>query len=148
MVDSDILKKFRYPELLVKEYNNWVILCRFNHVTLGSLVLMCKDNVDEFHKISKESFDELPQIITEIEVKIKELFQNEKINYLMLMMVDAVVHFHIIPRYSSDRYFEGFVFKDFSWPKKTDIDLVNKIDEDLLFKITLKLNNYFNNKDE
>jgi len=146
MIDSNILKKFRYPELLVKEYNNWVILCRFNHMTLGSLVLFCKDDVNEFSKISKESFAELPQVITEIETKTKELFQNDKINYLMLMMVDPVVHFHVLPRYSSDREFEGFTFKDFSWPKKPDLDLMNKIDEDMLLKITLKLRNYFNNK--
>ena len=146
MIDSNILKKFRYPELLVKEYNNWVILCRFNHMTLGSLVLFCKDDVNEFSKISKESFAELPQVITEIETKTKELFQNGKINYLMLMMVDPVVHFHVLPRYSSDREFEGFTFKDFSWPKKPDLDLMNKIDEDMLLKITLKLRNYFNNK--
>ena len=146
MIDSNILKKFRYPELSVKEYNNWVILCRFNHMTLGSLVLFCKDDVNEFSKISKESFAELPQVITEIETKTKELFQNDKINYLMLMMVDPVVHFHILPRYSSDREFEGFTFKDFSWPKKPNLDLMNKIDEDMLLKITLKLRNYFNNK--
>ena len=145
MIDSNILKKFRYPELSVKEYNNWVILCRFNHMTLGSLVLFCKDDVNEFSKISKESFAELPQVITEIETKTKELFQNDKINYLMLMMVDPVVHFHILPRYSSDREFEGFTFKDFSWPKKPNLDLMNKIDEDMLLKITLKLRNYFNN---
>ncbi len=143
MINSDILKKFRYPELLVKEYNNWVILCRFNHVTLGSLVLFCKDDGSEFSKISKESFAELPQVISEIEQKTKELFQNDKINYLMLMMVDPVVHFHVLPRYSSDREFEGVVFKDFSWPKKPDTDLVNKIDEDMLRKITLKLKNHF-----
>jgi diadenosine tetraphosphate (Ap4A) HIT family hydrolase len=147
MINGNILKKFRYPELLVKEYNDWIILCRFDHVTLGSLVLMCKDDVKEFSKISKESFAELPQIISEIELKIKELFKNDKINYLMLMMTDPVVHFHIIPRYSSDREFEGFTFKDFNWPKKPDIDLLNKIDEDMLLKITLKLRNYFNNKD-
>ena len=146
MIDSNILKKFRYPELSVKEYNNWVILCRFNHMTLGSLVLFCKDDVNEFSKISKESFAELPQVIIEIETKTKELFQNDKINYLMLMMVDPVVHFHILPRYSSDREFEGFTFKDFSWPKKPNLDLMNKIDEDMLLKITLKLRNYFNNK--
>ena len=145
MIDSNILKKFRYTELSVKEYNNWVILCRFNHMTLGSLVLFCKDDVNEFSKISKESFAELPQVIIEIETKTKELFQNDKINYLMLMMVDPVVHFHILPRYSSDREFEGFTFKDFSWPKKPNLDLMNKIDEDMLLKITLKLRNYFNN---
>ena len=144
MLDNNILKKFRYPELLVKEYDNWVILCRYNHVTLGSLVLLCKDDVDAFSKISKESFAELPQVIAEIETKTKELFQNDKINYLMLMMADPVVHFHVLPRYASDREFEGFVFKDFSWPNPPDLNLINKIDEDMLLKITLKLRDCFN----
>ena len=60
----------------------------------------------------------------------------------MLMMVDPVVHFHILHRYSSDREFEGVIFKDFSWPNKPDIDLLNKIDEKMLAKITLTLKRF------
>lgn len=98
---SETLAKFEYPNTLVKEYGHWLLLRRFKQVTLGSLTPMCKYEVDAFSKISKKSFGELSKIIPEIESKTKQLFGNDKINYLMLMMVDHEVHFHIIPRYST-----------------------------------------------
>jgi diadenosine tetraphosphate (Ap4A) HIT family hydrolase len=40
----------------------------------------------------------------------------ERINYLMLMMVDPNVHFHVIPRYSKARHWKGLEFPDVGWP--------------------------------
>ncbi len=37
-------------------------------------------------------------------------------NYLMLMMVDKHVHYHIIPRYSETKTFLGREWKDSGWP--------------------------------
>jgi diadenosine tetraphosphate (Ap4A) HIT family hydrolase len=34
----------------------------------------------------------------------------------MLMMVDPNVHFHVIPRYSGTRRFDGIEFPDAGWP--------------------------------
>jgi len=143
---NDTLIKFGYPKTLIKEYKNWMILCQPKQVTLSSLILICKDEVDAFSKISEESFSELPKIIKEIENKIKNLFNNDKINYLMLMMVDSEVHFHIIPRYSTDKEFEGFIFKDKSWPKKPYTGIVNEISEIVLNKLIEKLRIIFEDK--
>lgn len=140
---NETLKKFGYPKTLVKEYENWLLLCRPKQVTLGSLIFICKDQVDAFSKISEKSFNELPKAVKEVEAKIKELFQNDKINYLMLMMVDPEVHFHIIPRYSSNREFEGITFNDPSWPRKPDIDIVNEVSEEVLEKLIQKLRDSF-----
>ena len=41
----------------------------------------------------------------------------EKINYLMLMMVDPHVHFHVIPRYEGERSACGVGVEDKGWPK-------------------------------
>jgi diadenosine tetraphosphate (Ap4A) HIT family hydrolase len=40
----------------------------------------------------------------------------ERINYLMLMMVDPDVHFHVLPRYSQQRELAGQLFPDTGWP--------------------------------
>jgi diadenosine tetraphosphate (Ap4A) HIT family hydrolase len=37
-------------------------------------------------------------------------------NYLMLMMVDKHVHFHVIPRYEKEVELFGEIWKDTSWP--------------------------------
>lgn len=137
------LKKFGYPDSLVKEYAHWFLLCRFEQVTLGSLILINKEQVNAFSNISPESFSELTIIIKEIETNLKKLFHYEKINYLMLMMVDPEVHFHVIPRYSSEKEFDGTVFKDFAWPKKPDIDVVNSIDGEVFRKLTAVLREGF-----
>ena len=41
---NSTLKKFNYPENLIKEYNNWYLLIRPDQVTFGSMVLIEKKN--------------------------------------------------------------------------------------------------------
>ena len=71
------------------------------------------------------AFKEFTQIIKETEKHLIELFQYDKINYLMLMMVDPNVHFHIIPRYATNRIFHSFEFQDFGWPALPKIAELN-----------------------
>ena len=48
-------------------------------------------------------------------------FKPDKLNYLMLMMVDPDVHFHVLPRYASAREFAGKTHSDRFWPKPVDL---------------------------
>ena len=41
--------------------------------------------------------------------------------YLMLMMVDKEVHFHVLPRYENDQAFGGVVYPDSGWPMAPDL---------------------------
>ncbi|MEK9194587.1 MAG: HIT family protein, partial [Patescibacteria group bacterium] len=122
----------------------WYLMLRLKQVTLGSLVLFCKDNVHAFSKISDSSFEEFPKVIKEIETNLKKAFNYDKINYQMLMMVDPEVHFHIFPRYSEDKNFEGFVFKDFGWPDVPSLKELNNVDDDVFDKLLKKLRETFN----
>ena len=45
-------------------------------------------------------------ITAEIEATLQPTIGYERINYLMLMMVDPHVHFHVFPRYEGARSFE------------------------------------------
>ena len=48
----------------------------------------------------------------------------ERINYLMLMMVDPNVHFHVIPRYSGARVVRtASTFADAGWPGPPDLEI-------------------------
>ena len=94
------MEKFGYPATLVEEYNHWVVLVRPAQVTLGSLVLVCKDDAAAFSAISPEAFGELAQVTKDIEATLSAFRAYDKINYLMLMMVDPDVHFHVLPRYA------------------------------------------------
>ncbi len=110
------LKTFGYPDTLVREYEHWCVLLRPAQVTLGSLVMICKEDVTQFSDISVGAFAEMGQVIKDIEDGLKAVSSFEKINYLMLMMVDPHVHMHVIPRFSEVRVFEGVEFKDTGWP--------------------------------
>jgi diadenosine tetraphosphate (Ap4A) HIT family hydrolase len=110
------IQKFGYPETLIQEYQRWVVLLRPQQVTLGSLVLACKEPVRQFAEVSPAGFAELKQAVGDLEATLSLAFKFDKLNYLMLMMVDPDVHFHVIPRYAEPRDFEGQTFSDQSWP--------------------------------
>lgn len=109
-------EKFGYPGSLLAEYDHWLVLLRPAQVTLGSLVLVCKENAARFGEIGPAASAELHRVTARIEKVLGEAFQNDKINYLMLMMVDPDVHFHVLPRYAEERSFEGVSFSDEAWP--------------------------------
>ena len=110
------MKKFGFPDTCVKEFHHWVVVVRPQQVTLGSLVLICREDATAFSQISPEAFGELPNVLHEMEASVARAFAYNKLNYLMLMMVDPEVHFHVIPRYDAPRTFFQQQFLDQGWP--------------------------------
>jgi diadenosine tetraphosphate (Ap4A) HIT family hydrolase len=111
------IQAFAFPDSLVREFDHWVVLVRPDQVTLGSLVLAAKSEVTAYGALPPEAFAEQGAIIAAIERGLRAFVQYEKINYLMLMMVDPNPHFHVIPRYSETRQWGGLEFPDAGWPK-------------------------------
>ena len=124
------LNKFGYPTSLIFERNNWMILLRPQQVTLGALALIEKSGVTRYSDISLESHAELGEMIRIIEPSFSQLFKYDKINYLMLMMVDPEVHFHVVPRYAETREFMGVVFRDPGWPGLPDMTYAADLTDD------------------
>jgi len=108
--------RFGYPDTLIREYDHWLVLLREPQPTLGSLILCEKSDATEFSNISSESSQEMNVVVGDIERALKAAFSYEKINYLMLMMVDPNVHFHVIPRYSEPQSACGLTIADAGWP--------------------------------
>lgn len=107
---------FGYPASLVAETEHWLILVRPKQPTFGSLVLVCKEAVQAFSDVSPAAFADLQVAVSGIERLLKSQVDYEKINYLMLMMVDKDVHFHVLPRYADTREHDGVSFPDAGWP--------------------------------
>jgi diadenosine tetraphosphate (Ap4A) HIT family hydrolase len=122
------IETFGYPQTLLREHSHWVVLLRPKQATLGALVLACKDEAKSFAKIPPQAFAELGRVTREIEATLGAAFAYDKINYLMLMMVDPDVHFHVLPRYAKDRDFAGVRFTDPGWPKAPNLGHENVID--------------------
>jgi len=110
------IEKFGWPATLVKEFDHWVVLLRPTQPTLGSLVLAAKSNTTAFGELPVDAHAELKSVTQAIEGALDRLVGYAKINYLMLMMVDPHVHFHVIPRYEGAREWGGLTFTDAGWP--------------------------------
>lgn len=107
---------FNGPTTLIAEYEHWCVLVRPKQVTLGSLVLVAKSDATAFSKLPPPAFAEMETVISDIEAALDAKFQYDKINYLMLMMVDPHVHFHVIPRYAEARTLDKWTLADEGWP--------------------------------
>jgi diadenosine tetraphosphate (Ap4A) HIT family hydrolase len=110
------IEKFGYPATLLHELRHWLILLRPAQVTLGSLVLAAKSNATAYSELPPEAFTEQGEAVRLIERALAAFTSYERINYLMLMMVDPNVHFHVIPRYSEARRWSDIEFPDTGWP--------------------------------
>ena len=110
------IEKFGFPATLLREFEHWVVLLRPSQVTLGSLVLAAKSDAIAYAQLPREAFAEQADAVQSIESALAAFCQYEHINYLMLMMVDPNVHFHVIPRYSTPRRWNGVEFVDAGWP--------------------------------
>lgn len=110
------MRSFGYPDTLIREYEHWTVQLRPKQATLGALVLICSEDVTAFAKISDAAFAEQSRAVRDIETTLSRLFDYDRINYLMLMMVDPQVHYHVLPRYSAIRQFDGTTFDDPGWP--------------------------------
>jgi len=124
---NETVAAFGYPGSLIADYRHWSVLLRPQQVTLGSLILASKGPATAFSKIGAAAFAELASAVGDIERVLGAAFAYDKINYLMLMMVDPHVHFHVLPRYREVRTFAGTDFRDAGWPVAPDLKAVNEI---------------------
>ena len=113
--------KFGYPDTLIAEYPEWLVLLRPQQVTAGALVLAHRGGANAFSDLPAAAFAGLEHAVRDIERNLKALVRYERINYLMLMMVDPHVHFHVIPRYAGSRAIAGMEVADHGWPKTPEL---------------------------
>lgn len=137
--------KFGYPASLIREYQHWVVLLRPAQVTLGSLVLAAKSDAQAYSELPPQAFAEQAQIVGHIEQALRAFCAYDKINYLMLMMIDREVHFHVIPRYSEPRTFAGTEFPDHGWPGIPDFAKLVAPTADVTDRIRKPLVTFFAN---
>lgn len=122
------MRKFGAPQTIIRQHQYWSVLLRPAQATLGALVLAAHEPAQAFSELSQASFTELHEVTRQIESALAKAFQNDKLNYLMLMMVDPDVHFHVIPRYAQPRQFANMEFVDAGWPAMSNLGQINKTD--------------------
>ncbi|MEJ7934103.1 HIT family protein [Sphingobium sp. AN558] len=123
------IRKFGYPATLIATFDHWVVLLRPAQPTLGSLVLAARSDATAFGDLPAEAHAELKTVTAAIEAALSGAVDYAKINYIMLMMVDPHVHFHVIPRYEGERSAHGLTIGDAGWPAQPDLGKAVKLDE-------------------
>jgi diadenosine tetraphosphate (Ap4A) HIT family hydrolase len=142
MANATMLK-FGYPGTLIREFGHWVVLLRPAQVTLGSLVLAAKSEAAAYSDLPDEAFAEQAQVVRAVEKALRSFCNYERINYLMLMMVDPHVHFHVIPRFSESREWGGIDFPDTGWPGPPILKLVVDLDDSQINALREQLKQHF-----
>ena len=110
------IEKFGWPATLIAEFDHWLVLLRPAQPTLGSLVLAAKSDATAFAGLPGEAHAELQRVTGAIDAALARFTGYARLNYLMLMMVDPHVHFHVIPRYEGEREKDGISVTDAGWP--------------------------------
>lgn len=123
------IARFGHPATLIRDYAHWVVLLRPTQVTLGSLVLAAKSEARAFGDLPSEAFAELKLATSDIAVALASAVRPDRTNFLMLMMVDPHVHFHVLPRYGGERSGAGLTLADQSWPGPPDLGKAVKLDD-------------------
>lgn len=137
------IEKFGHPATLVAEYDHWVVLLRPAQPVLGALVLAAKSDATAFGDLPAEAHAELKTVTAAIETALGKAIGYAKINYLMLMMVDPHVHFHVLPRYDGERSGAGVSVADAGWPGQPDLGQAVKLDGDQIAALADWLKPYF-----
>lgn len=137
------IEKFGFPATLVAEFEHWAVLLRPAQPTLGALVLAAKSDATAFGSVAAEAHAELKVATSTIEAALGKAVGYSKINYLMLMMVDPHVHFHVLPRYEGERSGAGLTVADAGWPGQPDLGQAVKLDDAQIAALTGWLKPYF-----
>tara|TARA_R110000782_G_scaffold78276_9_gene155584 strand:+ start:16712 stop:17149 length:438 start_codon:yes stop_codon:yes gene_type:complete len=115
------IEKFGYPATLIGETAHWIVLLRPAQVTLGSLVIAAKSNATAFGSLPAAFHADLAEVTRRAEAMLARAVDYERMNWLMLMMVDPHVHFHVLPRHEGLREHNGLAIADAGWPGPPDL---------------------------
>ncbi len=140
---NDTIAKFGHPATLIAEYDHWVVLLRPAQPTLGALVLAAKSDATAFGDLPAAAHAELKTATAAIETALSQAVGYARINYLMLMMVDPHVHFHVLPRYDGERTGAGLTVADAGWPGQPDLAQAVKLDDAQTTELVGWLKPYF-----
>lgn len=136
---SEFVTKFKVSDLEVHSIGSWTWSVRPEQPTLASTILSVNREALSFSDLTPEEGRDLALIVKVVEATLSKAFSYDKVNYLMLMMVDKQVHFHVIPRYGAERTFAGRTWTDDGWPKppvlasqESSPDVITNIKDELV----------------
>lgn len=136
---KDFENKFKIEQLLIATHAGWRISLRPSQTTLGSLVVSCRSGTPRVESLDEEAQASLGVVLAVCDRVLRQTYDCELVNYLALMLVDPIVHFHVIPRYSGPAERFGMKWTDADWPKPPALGDANPVSEAVLGAIASEL---------
>ena len=114
-------QKYNLSKLKIFENNNWIVSLRPEQKTPFSLLLTIKSDKNELRNLNEFEMNDLIKAYDFIETLSYEKLGASKVNYLCLMMIDSIIHYHVFPRFSKELIIENDILKDEYFPKPVDL---------------------------
>ena len=140
---NETIERFGYPDTAIREWEHWILLLRPAQPTLGSCILAAKSEATAFGDLPAAAHAELATVTAEVERALGSFTAYGKINYLMLMMKDPHVHFHVIPRYEGTIERAGIAVEDAGWPGPPALDQAPKLSPEAVTELRDRLSAAF-----
>ncbi len=122
----------------IKDFEFWTLLVNYMQPTLGSNLIVLNRHVSNLSDLTeKESLEHL-KIVKELEEVLRNSFNPEKIDYLMLANVVEHIHYHVVPRYRKPKFFQGYKWEDKNYghiPKLSSDKKSQQILDNIIFEI-------------
>lgn len=100
----------------VKDYEHWQIQLFEDQYYLGRSLVKLKRHAEDLTDLTEEERKEFfEKVLPQLEKALENLFSPDFYNQATLGNDCHHFHFHIVPRYSSPRTFEGEKFVDEAW---------------------------------
>lgn len=125
-------QKFSIEENTIFRSQFWTWSVRPIQSTIGAGILSLNRPAESMSELTVEEGQDLVLITRLLENTLRDAFSCNKFNYIMLMMVDYHVHYHVIPRYDHTVFFNNKVYYDEWWPKPPIISGEVALDRDLI----------------
>lgn len=105
-----------YSRLTILSERSWTWILNPNQSYLGRMVLsLNRDSNDSLADLTAEEWSDLQLQIKVFEKFVGEIFSPDRFNYTQMGNIWEHLHIHAIPRYVSQRKWNGHIFIDRRW---------------------------------
>ncbi|MFQ5620974.1 MAG: HIT family protein [Candidatus Nanoarchaeia archaeon] len=123
---------------LIKPYEHWRLLVDDKQPTLGSALLVVNRNIAKVSDLTKDEAAEYKVIVRDFEEAVRNAFNPDEFYYLLSGNIESHVHWHMVPRYKTDRRFGDRLWNDESYPNLPSLNAEVQ-DDGILQRISDKL---------
>lgn len=113
---EEFCEKFHIQELTILETKHWVWSVRPMQPTIGCGILSMKRPAGAVSEMTEEEGADMVRMIRVIERTLTKTFHYQRVHYILYMLEDFHVHYHVLPRYDSERIFQERAYTDTAWP--------------------------------